>query len=221
MLPLPPRQVLVRRLPRVLFGLVLFGSGLALMVAARLGLGPWMVLNEGVSLRTGVPIGTVGIAVGLVVLALWVPLGQRFGIGTVLNVTIVGITVDLTLLVLPEITFVAARWTAMLVGIVLVGLGTGFYLGTGLGPGPRDGLMTGLAARGLPIAAVRTVIEMTVLTIGWLLGGTVGLGTILFAFGIGPLVALSLRLLAVDPLAAALARRGSRRSPAPSSDTCR
>ncbi len=221
MLPLPPRRVLLRRLPRLLLGLALFGVGLALMVAARLGLGPWMVLNEGISLHSGIPIGTVDIGVGLVVLGLWIPLGQRFGIGTVFNVTVVGLCVDLTLWLLPEMDALAVRWPAMIGGIVLVGVGTGFYLGTGLGPGPRDGLMTGLAERGLPIAWGRTGIEVTVLTGGWLLGGTVGVGTIFFAFGIGPLVALSLRVLAVDPIAAALTKPGSRRSRAPSSDTCR
>ena len=218
---MPPRPVLLRRLPRLLVGLAMFGAGLALMVAARLGLGPWMVLNEGISRHTGIPIGTAGIGVGLMVLALWLPLGQRFGIGTVLNVTIVGVCVDLTLLALPDLGVTAVRWTAVVGGIVLVGVGTGLYLGTGLGPGPRDGLMTGLAERGLPIAVVRTGIEVTVLTAGWLLGGTVGVGTLLFALGIGPLVALSLRVLAVDPLAAALTKPGSRRTRVPLSDTSR
>ena len=166
------------------------------MVIADLGLPPWVVLHQGISRQTGIPIGTVGIITGLIVLLLWIPLGQRIGIGTVTNVIVVGVVLDLTLLVLPSLlSQVLLRWAALLSGILLVAIGTGLYIGVGWGPGPRDGLMTGIAALGVPIWVGRGAIEITVLVFGWFLGGTVGLGTVLFAFGIGPLVHLSLRWL--------------------------
>lgn len=188
MRPMPPAITLRRRLPRLLWGLLLFGWGLALMVASDLGLGPWEVLHQGISFHTPIPIGTVGIITGLIVLLLWIPLRERFGLGTALNVILIGIVIDVTLLWLDTPGWLTLRWGFLLGGIVLIGIGSGYYIGAGLGPGPRDGLMTALARRGWPIGVVRTGIELTVLLGGWLLGGTVGVGTVLFAFGIGPLV---------------------------------
>lgn len=187
-----------RRLPRLLLGLVLCGLGIASMVAGDLGLGPWDVLHQGVSQRTGVPIGAVNILVGLVVLGAWLPLRERPGLGTVLNVVVIGVVIDLTLLVLHTPDSLALRTAMTLAGPLLFGVGSGFYIGAGLGPGPRDGLMTGLARRGgWQVGGVRAALEISVLVAGWLLGGTVGLGTIAFALGIGPVVQVSLRRLAV------------------------
>jgi uncharacterized membrane protein YczE len=194
------RTELARRLPRLMPGLVICGLGFAAMIEADLGLGPWEVLHQGISKHTGVPIGTVGILVGLAVLAGWIPLRQRLGIGTVLNVVTIGIVIDLTMLAVPDLASLAAQWTFLLGGILLVGVGGGLYIGAGLGPGPRDGLMTGIAGRGwLSIRAARTMLEVAALTAGWLLDGTVGIGTVLFALGIGPLVQAFLARLSVDP----------------------
>jgi len=199
-LPVPPWTELRRRIPRLLLGLVLFGLGLAFMVVADLGLAPWEVLHQGISEQTGIPIGTVGILTGILVLFLWIPLGERIGIGTVANVILIGVVIDLTLWVLPSsLDNDALRWFALLGGVLLVAIGSGFYIGVGLGPGPRDGLMTGIARRGYPIGAVRAVLEITVLIAGWLLGGTVGIGTVVFAFGIGPLVQLFLGRFSLPP----------------------
>lgn len=182
---------------RLVFGLVLCGLGIASMVAADLGLGPWDVLHQGVSVLTGVPIGTVGILTGLVVLLGWIPLRVRVGIGTVLNVILIGVVIDLTLLVLDTPEALWGRIVLLALGPVLFGIGSGFYIGAGLGPGPRDGLMTGLVRRGWPVHAVRTGIEVTALVAGILLGGTAGVGTIVFTFSIGPIVHLALPPLAV------------------------
>ena len=199
MLPIPPWSELRARLPRLLFGLVLFGLGLAFMVVADLGLAPWEVLHQGISRRTGIPIGTVGIITGLLVLVAWIPLGERIGVGTIANVILIGVVIDLTLLVLPEqLDQLIMRWAALMGGLLLVAIGSGYYIGAGLGPGPRDGLMTGLNRRtGYPIGAVRAVLEVAVLIAGWLLGGTVGIGTVLFAFGIGPMVQFFLNRLSL------------------------
>jgi uncharacterized membrane protein YczE len=203
MLPLPPRSQLVRRIPRVFVGLVLFGVGIAFMVVSELGLAPWEVFHQGMSELTGIPLGTMGIITGALVLLGWIPLRERVGIGTLMNVTIIGIVIDLTLLILPESAgSVPLRWTALLGGIALIGLGSGLYIGAGLGPGPRDGLMTGLARRGYRMRRARTLVEVIVLVVGWLLGGTVGIGTVLFAFGVGPAVELSFKKTAVVPLSA-------------------
>jgi uncharacterized membrane protein YczE len=182
-----------------LLGLVLFGLGLAFMVVADLGLAPWEVLHQGISRRTGVPIGTVGIITGLLVLVAWIPLGERIGIGTVANVILIGIVIDLTLWGLPErLDQPVLRWVALGGGLLLVAIGSGYYIGAGLGPGPRDGLMTGLHRRtGYAIGAVRAVLEISVLIAGWLLGGTVGIGTVAFAFGIGPMVQFFLNRLSL------------------------
>ncbi|MEN8235659.1 MAG: hypothetical protein ABFR89_12145, partial [Actinomycetota bacterium] len=193
MLPFPSRNELGPRLARLLFGLTLFGIGLAFMVIAELGLSPWDVLHQGISRRTGIAIGNVVIIVGFAVLLLWIPLKERLGIGTIANAIVIGLVLDAALLVLPEtLENVALRWIAMLGGVLLVAIGSGFYIGAGLGPGPRDGLMTGLGRRGLSIAWVRAGIEIAALVAGWLLGGTVGVGTVVFAFGMGPLVKLFL-----------------------------
>lgn len=181
-------------------GLVLCGLGIAFMVAADLGLAPWSVLDQGISDRTGIPIGTVSIIVGAVVLLAWVPLRERPGLGTVLNVVVIGLTTDAALLVLETPDAMATRLVYLAVGALLFGPGSGLYIGAGLGPGPRDGLMTGLAARGVgSIRLVRTGIELTALVAGWLLGGSVGLGTVVFAVTIGPNVQFFLpRLTIVD-----------------------
>ncbi|HVE93326.1 MAG TPA: hypothetical protein VNB24_00290 [Acidimicrobiales bacterium] len=178
----------LRRIPQLLVGLFLCGLGDALMIDAGLGLGPWDVLHQGISRHTGIPIGMVVILVGVVLFLGWIPLRQRIGVGTVLNVILIGLTIDLLLLVPFEPSGLFARGAALLVGDVLLAAGAGIYIGAGLGTGPRDGLMTGLVARGLPLRTVRTAMELTVLVFGWLLGGTVGVGTILFALSIGPIL---------------------------------
>jgi uncharacterized membrane protein YczE len=195
---MPDADELRHRLPRLMVGLVLCGTGIALMVRADLGLGPWDVLHQGLAQRTGIPIGTVGILVGLAVLGLWVPLRERMGIGTVFNVIVIGVVIDLTLLVLDEPGSMPVRIVFLVLGAFLFGPGSGFYIGARLGPGPRDGLMTALATRGPSIRSVRTAIELTALAIGFALGGSVGAGTILFALTIGPNVQWFLERLDVD-----------------------
>src|ERR1700704_3900445 len=183
----PSLRELRRRLPRLLVGIVLLGVGVAMMVQARLGLSPYDVLHQGLAKRTGLSLGAVVVLLGIVILVLWIPLRQRPGIGTVINTLTVGWVIDLTLQVVPEPDLAFARIAMLLGGIVITALGIGLYIGAGLGPGPRDGLMTGIAAKGYPLWAVRTVLELTALVAGWALGGSVGVGTILFAFSIGPL----------------------------------
>jgi uncharacterized membrane protein YczE len=171
------------------------------MVRAELGLDPWDVLHQGLSERTGLSFGTVVIAVGALVLLLWIPLRQRPGIGTVSNVVVIGLAADATLAVLAAPEGLEARWGLVAAGILANAVATGAYIGAGLGPGPRDGLMTGWVARtGASIRRTRTTIELTVLAVGLLLGGTVGAATVLYAFSIGPLVHRLLPLLAVDPV---------------------
>jgi uncharacterized membrane protein YczE len=176
-----------QRLLRLGAGLVLFGVSIALMVRAGLGLPAWDVLHQGLAQRTGLSFGLVVNVVAAVVLLLWIPLRQRPGLGTVANVVVVGLAADATLAVLPAAGPLPVRIGLLLFGVLLNGVATGLYIGAGLGPGPRDGLMTGLAARGHSIRVVRTGIELAVLAVGWLLGGTVGLGTVLYALAIGPL----------------------------------
>ena len=169
------------------------------MVAADLGLAPWSVLDQGLSERTGIPIGTVSILVGAVVLMAWIPLRERPGIGTVLNIVLIGLTIDAALLVLDTPGSMVGRLAYLTIGVFLWGPGSGFYIGAGLGPGPRDGLMTGLAGRGVgSIRAVRTALEVSVLVVGWSLGGSVGLGTVVFALTIGPNVQLFLPRLSLQ-----------------------
>ena len=183
---------------QLLAGLTLFGVSVALMLRSGLGLDPWDVLHQGIAGRAGLPVGIVVIAMSVVVLTLWIPLRQRPGIGTVCNVVLVGLVVDTTLSLVAAPTPIALRWAFLLVGIVANGVATGLYVGAGLGPGPRDGLMTGLAARGLSLRVARTAIEATVLLTGWLLGGTVGPGTLLYAMSIGPLAQLFIHAFSVS-----------------------
>lgn len=177
-----------RRLISLYSGLFLFGASMALMIDARLGLAPWDVFHQGLANRTGLPFGGVVILVGAVVLALWIPLRQRPGLGTVSNVVLVGFAVEATLAVLPVPTNPVGRTLFLIGGIVLNSIATGLYIGAGYGAGPRDGLMTGLAQRGWSIRVARAGIELSVLAAGWLLGGTVGVGTLAYAVAIGPLV---------------------------------
>lgn len=187
-------------MPRLLGGLFLFGFGTALMVVADLGLGPWDVFHQGISVHTSIPIGSVVIITGIAVLVLWIPLRERIGIGTLLNAVLIGVVMDLTLLWLGTPPSTIIRWLYLVGGVLIVGVGSGYYIGAGLGPGPRDGLMTGLAKRGWPIGLARFGVELVALIGGWLLGGTIGAGTVLFALGIGPLVHVLLPRLTVRPV---------------------
>jgi len=171
-----------------MIGLAVFGVGIALLIDARLGAAPWDVFHTGVAELTGLAVGQVTILTGIVLLLLWVPLGETMGLGTVLNAIEIGLVVDFMLPLLPEPDLVVARTAMMLGGVVVIAIGSGLYIGAGLGPGPRDGLMTGFAKRGISIRFARTAIEVTVLVIGIALGGAIGVGTAVFALGIGPLV---------------------------------
>jgi uncharacterized membrane protein YczE len=195
-------RVVIPRLPGLLAGLVLFGLGIALMAEAGIGLGPWEAFHQGIARLTGLELGTVSILLGLPILALWWPLGERPGFGTLLNVVLIGSSTNVGLAVLPAFTGPAVQLAVMLLGVVVVGIGSGLYLAADLGPGPRDGLMTGIHRRyGWSIRRSRTAVELTVLLLGFLLGGTIGVGTVVFALGIGPAVELSFRALARTPLA--------------------
>ncbi|GIE75946.1 membrane protein [Actinoplanes philippinensis] len=190
---------LYRRVPQLFAGLVLYGVSMALMVESGLGLNPWDVFHQGLSEVTGVSFGWIVLLVGVPVLLLWIPLRQRPGLGTVANLLVVGFAADAALAVLPAGTAMPARVGYLVGGILLNGFASGLYIGSRMGPGPRDGLMTGLAARfpRVPLRVIRTGIELTVLGAGFLLGGTVGVGTIAYALAIGPLVQLFLPPLTV------------------------
>lgn len=179
---------LARRLAQLIIGLALFGYGSGLILQSGLGAPPWDVFHQGLSLQLGLTVGLWSIIVSFVVLLGWLPLRERYGLGTILNAVVVGLMIDVAVLTVP----VAEAWYAqvglVVGGVGIVGFASGLYIGAGFAPGPRDGLMTGLAKRGPSIRLTRTVIEVTVVVIGWSLGGTVGLGTVAFAFGIGPLV---------------------------------
>jgi uncharacterized membrane protein YczE len=193
-----PWAVVRARFPRLLFGLFLFGAGSALQVQAGLGLSPWEVLHQGIAARTPISIGIASVLVGLSVLLLWIPLRQPLGVGTISNAVFIGLFIDLVLSVVPAPDGLVLRWMFLVGGIVLVGMGSGFYIGVHLGPGPRDGLMTGIARRGPSLRLARTAIEGSALAGGWILGGTVGIGTVLFTLGIGPLVQFFLPRLEVS-----------------------
>lgn len=182
---------MVRRLIALYAGLWLYGFSMAVMVRAGLGLDPWDVFHLGVAGHVPLSFGTVTALTGIAVLLAWIPLRQRPGLGTVSNVVVIAVAVDAGLWMLPEWDSLPVRAAAMVAAVVLNAVATVLYIGAGMGPGPRDGLMTGLVRRtGLSVRAVRTTIEVTILITGWLLGGSVGLGTLVYAFGIGPLIQL-------------------------------
>ena len=169
-----------------------------MLLLSGLGVDPWDVLHQGLSRRTGVAVGTWVIVVGALVLLLWIPLRQRPGVGTLANVVVIGLAINVVLALVPPPHGVALQTGVMLGGVALNGVATGAYIGAGLGTGPRDGLMTGLAARGHSLRLARTCIELSVLLAGWGLGGTVGLGTVAYAAGIGPLAQIFVPMLAID-----------------------
>jgi len=185
--PGPGTWPLWARLIQLWVGLGMYGVSSALLVRSELGLDPWDVFHQGLSRRFGLAIGTWTIIVGAAVLLLWIPLHQRPGFGTVNNVILIGLVVNWVLVVLPPTDLLWLRWVYLVSGVLLCGVATGAYIGAALGPGPRDGLMVGLAARGHSIRVVRTAIEIAVLAVGFALGGTVGVGTVLYAVAIGPI----------------------------------
>lgn len=199
-----PRVILVRRFTQLLVGLMLYGFAISLMYEAAIGVAPWEVLTQGIANQTGLPFGLLTNVIGALVLLLWIPIRQKPGIGTVANVLIIGTfaQIGLGLIATPS-----ALWQQALLfagGLVLLAVATGLYIGARFGPGPRDGLMTGIHARwGFRLWIVRTVIEVSVLSVGWLLGGNVGVGTVLFAVLIGPMVNLTVPWLRVPQPAAA------------------
>ncbi|WP_329240273.1 hypothetical protein [Streptomyces canus] len=197
---LSTKRRLGRRLIQLYAGLALYGASSALLVEAGLGLEPWGVLHQGLARLTDLSIGVVSIIVGAAVLLLWIPLRQRPGLGTVSNVFVVGVAMDATLAAVPEVHVLAVRIPLLLAGILLNGVATGLYIAADFGPGPRDGLMTGLHRRtGRSIRLMRTAVEVTVVVTGFVLGGTIGIGTVLYAVSIGPLAQLFLRVFAVLP----------------------
>ena len=193
---------MILRLFKLYIGLILFGLGLALMLEGDLGLGPWEVLHQGLSKQYAASVsvfgweidlssvGMVSIFISVLVLVFWIPLRERPGFGTIMNFLVIGSTIDVGMALLPNPDLLILKFTMMFLGPVSVALGTIIYIGARMGAGPRDGLMTGLAKRGIPVSLGRTMIEVTVLICGFLLGGSVGLGTVWFAFGIGPLIQL-------------------------------
>lgn len=188
-----------RRTAQLLVGLWLYGLAMGMLVRSELGLDPWDVFHDGVQKLTGLSFGTVVIVTGVVVLLLWIPLRQWPGLGTVANTIIIGVATDATLAMLDTPDGIAWRWVLLLGGILANGLAGALYIGSQYGPGPRDGLMTGISRRtGLSIRLVRTSLELTVLVLGWLLGGVVGLGTVLYALLIGPTIQLFLPMVTVD-----------------------
>ena len=187
-----------RRLILLSVGLTLFGISIAFIVVANLGADPWTVFHQGLAAQLPLTLGTATVVVSFAVLLLWVPLKQRPGLGTIGNAIVVGLVADLTLAVLPDFERLGPRVASLVAGVVGLGVASGLYIGAGLGPGPRDGLMTGFAEFGWPIRWIRTGIEASVLVLGWLLGGNVGWGTLFFALSIGPIVHLTLPVFALD-----------------------
>ena len=177
----------------LVFGLILFGLGETLLITANAGVSPWTVLAQGISIKTGYSIGITTFIVSISVLFLWIPLKQKPGIGTILNTIIVSVVIDISLPYLPNPESIFLQLLQIIFAVIIVGLGSGFYLIANLGPGSRDGLMTGLQRiTNKPISLIRAIIEISVVIIGWYLGGVVGIGTIVFALGIGPLVSAGL-----------------------------
>lgn len=189
----------VNRLVRLFLGLGLCAVGISGIVRSDLGVGPWDVLHQGLAEHTGMSFGNVGIVVGIAVLLLWIPLKQRLGPATFINVITMGLLLDVLLERWPESSSLPLRVALLVGGLAVLGLGISLYVGSGLGAGPRDGIMTGLHERGVSIVVARTAIEVSVLVIGWILGGTVGPGTIVFALGIGPMVHHSMHWFMLPP----------------------
>lgn len=189
---------MTRRLIQLNWGLALYGLSIGLMVRANLGLNPWDVFHQGLSELTGLSFGTIIIIIGAAVLLFWIPLRQRPGIGTIANVFLIGIWSDVSLWLIPPVQSLSLAWAMLLGGIFLNGVAGGAYIGAGLGPGPRDGLMTGLVKRtGKSVRLIRTGIEVVVVAAGWTLGGTLGFGTVLYALAIGPIVHRMLPLFTI------------------------
>ena len=178
------------------FGLMLFGLGEGLLIVSFMGASPWSVLAQGISIKTNLSIGTITLLISITVLILWIPLGQKPGIGTIFNAIIIALMIDLCIKFIPTPSNYINQLILSVISVITVGIGGGIYLVSNLGAGPRDGLMIGLQkVTNFPIAVVRAFLEISVVSIGWYLGGTVGIGTLLFAFGIGPCVALGLYLV--------------------------
>ena len=197
--------MLARRLLQLYLGLVLYGASASLIILSALGNDPWDVLHQGLSRQTGIGTGIWVCIAGALVMLLWIPLRQRPGLGTLSNVVVVGVVMELCLRAWDPAHDPAARWTLLLSGVLLNGMATGLYIGARFGPGPRDGLMTGLAARGMSLRAVRTGIELTVLAAGIALGGTAGIGTVLYALAIGPLAHVFVPAFTIEPTPVAVA----------------
>ena len=192
---------------KLLAGLICFGAGIAFMKQSQLGLSPWEVLHDGLSKISGIQIGTVSIFIGILVLLLWIPIREKPGIGTVLNILIIGTVTNLTLLITPISSQFLIQIFWLTVGLLTIGLGSALYLSSRLGAGPRDGLMMAFYRRsGWSIRLVRSIIEISVLLIGWLIGGTVGIGTLAFALGIGPIIQFMFRLIGDHELASSRSR---------------
>lgn len=208
-----PAGRLPRRFAQLLIGLFLYGLGIALIVRAELGAAPWDVLTQGIAIHSGLSFGLITVLTGVVVLAIWIPLRQKPGVGTVLNVLLVGPAADIGFAIIPAGLDLWARILFFIAGLLVLAVATGLYIGAHFGPGPRDGLMTGMNARfGWAIWKVRTGIEVSVVALGWVLGGNVGIGTAAFAVLVGPLCQWAIPLFAVKPrgadAAAAPATRG-------------
>lgn len=200
--PYRPRSAAVdwgNRLSRCIVGLAMFGAGIAMVLHADLGAAPWDMLHQGVSDKTGISVGIVIEITAFLLLLLWIPLKQRIGVGTILNAVEIGLVFDLVEPRLPDTDLLAVRALFVVAGIVSVAIGSGLYIGAGLGTGPRDGIMVGLSQRGISVRLARTLVELTVGIIGIALGVWPGVGTIAFMFGIGPLVQLCLPKLALPP----------------------
>lgn len=187
-----------RRFAQLTTGLVIFGAGIGFMLESGLGVPPWDVLHQGLAVQFGLTVGVWSILISFLVLLLWLPLRERYGIGTLLNAIIIGVMIDLTALALPTPGTTWAAVALLAVGVLLIGFASGLYIGANLGPGPRDGLMTGIARRGPSIRMTRVVLEVLVLAAGWLMGGTFGAGTVAYALLIGPLVHFFLPRWSID-----------------------
>jgi uncharacterized membrane protein YczE len=195
-----PSNELLRRVPRCVLGLVCFGVGISLFFAGNLGTGPWDVFHAGVAKVSGLPVGVVINLIGLAILPLWIPLKEKIGLGTVLNAVLIGMVVDL---VKPRIGVshqVGVRVLCVLAGVLIIGIGSGLYIGSGLGTGPRDGIMMGLSRMKLSVRTARTLVEAVTLVVGFLLGGKVGFGTVAFLCLIGPIVQVMIPRLSLPPL---------------------